>query len=57
MHLLAVAGAPSVVLFSGVSDPNQCGPRGRKVVYLRRDSLADLPVDVVSEALEPLLGA
>ena len=55
MHLLAVAGAPSLVLFSAISDPAQCGPRGRKVAYLRRDSLADLPVDAVATALADLL--
>jgi ADP-heptose:LPS heptosyltransferase len=57
MHLLAVAGAPSLVLFSAISDPAQCGPRGRKVAYLRKDSLADLSVDEVVAQLEPLLGA
>lgn len=57
MHLLAVAGAPSLVLFSAVSDPDQCGPRGRKVAYLRKDSLAHLTMDEVSAALTPLLGA
>jgi ADP-heptose:LPS heptosyltransferase len=57
MHLFSVAGAPSLVLFSAISDPAQCGPRGRKVAYLRKDSLADLSVDEVVAQLEPLLGA
>lgn len=56
MHLLAAAGAPSLVLFSAVSDPDQCGPRGRKVAYLRKDNLTDLTLDEVSAALAPLLG-
>jgi ADP-heptose:LPS heptosyltransferase len=55
MHLIAAAGAPSVVLFSAISDPNQCGPRGRKVAYLRKDDLADLSVDEVHAALNGLL--
>jgi ADP-heptose:LPS heptosyltransferase len=55
MHLLATSGAPSVVLFSAISDPDQCGPRGRKVTYLRKDKLADLPVDEVAAALTDLL--
>jgi ADP-heptose:LPS heptosyltransferase len=55
MHLIAVAGAPSLVMFSAISDPEQCGPRGRKAVYLRKDDLADLPVDEVSAALNGLL--
>jgi ADP-heptose:LPS heptosyltransferase len=54
MHLIAAAGAPSVVMFSKISDPAQCGPRG-KVAYLRKDDLADLPVDEVSAALRDLL--
>jgi ADP-heptose:LPS heptosyltransferase len=54
MHLIAAAGAPSVVLFSAVSDPAQCAPRG-KVAILRRDNLADLLVGEVSAALAPLL--
>jgi ADP-heptose:LPS heptosyltransferase len=55
MHLITVAGAPSLVLFSAISEPAQCGPRGRKVAYLRRDNLADLPVDEVAAALADLL--
>lgn len=57
MHLLAVAGAPSLVLFSAISEPTQCGPRGRKVAYLRKDSLADVTVDEVTAQLDTLLGA
>ena len=56
MHLIAVAGAPSLVMFSAISDPDQCGPRGRKVAYLRKDNLADLTVDEVSPAFNGLLG-
>lgn len=55
MHLIAAAGAPSVVMFSRVSNPAQCGPRGRKVVYLRKDRLADLPVGEVSAALGEII--
>jgi ADP-heptose:LPS heptosyltransferase len=55
MHLLAAAGAPSVVMFSRVSDPAQCGPRGRKVAYLQKDSLADLPVSEAAAALRDVL--
>ena len=54
MHLVAAAGTPSVVMFSAVSDPAQCAPRGR-VAILRRDTLADLPVGEVSAALATLL--
>ena len=44
MHLLAAAGCPSVVLFSGDSDPNLCAPRGPAVEVLRKTPLAALPV-------------
>jgi ADP-heptose:LPS heptosyltransferase len=54
MHLIAAAGAPSVVLFSAVSDPAQCAPRG-KVAILRKDDLADLPGSEVSAALRAFL--
>jgi ADP-heptose:LPS heptosyltransferase len=54
MHLIAAAGTPSVVMFSAVSDPAQCAPRGR-VAILRRDNLADLPVSEVSATLRELL--
>ncbi|MGE0726111.1 MAG: glycosyltransferase family 9 protein [Alphaproteobacteria bacterium] len=50
MHLAAVAGCPSVVLFSAVSDPALCAPRGAAVVVLRAGDLAGLPVADVHAA-------
>jgi ADP-heptose:LPS heptosyltransferase len=51
MHLIAAAGAPSLVLFSGDSDPVITAPRGR-VTVLREADLAMLQVDrVVAAAL------
>ena len=50
MHVLAAAGCPSVVLFSGASDPTLCAPRGR-VTVLRRPDLAGLLPDEVQAAL------
>jgi ADP-heptose:LPS heptosyltransferase len=50
MHLIAAAGCPSVVLFSAESDPALCAPRG-KVTILRREDLAELPVDEVAMEL------
>jgi ADP-heptose:LPS heptosyltransferase len=47
MHLTAVAGCPSVILYSAESDPALCAPRGPRVVVLRRPSLDGLaPADV-----------
>lgn len=51
MHLISAVGCPSVVLYSGESDPAICGQRGRAVTILRRDRLNDLSVDDVVEAL------
>jgi ADP-heptose:LPS heptosyltransferase len=48
-HVLAAAGAPTLVLFSGQSDPALSAPRGPGVITLRRQSLADLTLqDVLS---------
>jgi len=51
MHLLAVAGCASLVLFSRDSDPARCAPRGRAVRVLRRADLADLTLSEVLAAL------
>jgi len=50
MHLIAAAGCPSVVLFSAVSDPDLCAPRG-KVAILRREDLNELPTEEVAREL------
>lgn len=52
MHLIAVAGCRSVVLYSRESDPALCAQRGREVVILRRSSLEDLSVDEVEATLD-----
>lgn len=54
MHLIAAAGAPSLVLFSDESDPARCAPRGRLVHTLRQANLADLPVERVLSEIEAL---
>jgi ADP-heptose:LPS heptosyltransferase len=56
MHLIAAAGAPTVVLFSGESDPALCAPRGPRVMVLRRDPLEALAVEDVLAALRALGG-
>lgn len=50
MHLIAATSCPSVVLFSGDSDPALCAPRGR-VSVLRRPDLTELPLEDVTAAL------
>jgi ADP-heptose:LPS heptosyltransferase len=51
MHLVAVAGCASVVLFSRDSDPARCAPRGHDVRVLRRADLAELTPQEVLAAL------
>ncbi len=51
MHLIAAAGAPSVVLFSGESDPDKVSPRGPSVEIIQRPQLADLGLEEVLAAL------
>lgn len=54
MHLAAALGTPSIVLFSGESDPALTAPRypdGGRPAILRAPDLADLTVDRVAEAL------
>ncbi len=54
MHLIAAAGAPSLVLFSAASDPALCAPRGPSVAVLRRPVLADLAPETVWAELAAL---
>jgi ADP-heptose:LPS heptosyltransferase len=51
MHLIAVAGCPSLVLFSHASDPALCGQRGPAVEIIRCPDLARLAVDEVEARL------
>jgi ADP-heptose:LPS heptosyltransferase len=54
VHLIAAAGAPTLVLFSKASDPDLCSPRGH-VSVLRADKLKDLPTAEVARAIHHLL--
>lgn len=51
MHMVAATGCPSVVLFSGTSNPSLTAPRGPETSILQRDSLVDMPLDEVAAAL------
>ena len=53
MHLIAMAGCPSVVLYSHDSDPSLCAQRGPDVTILRRRRLAELALEDVKAALKP----
>jgi ADP-heptose:LPS heptosyltransferase len=54
LHLAAAAGAPTVVLFSSVSDPALSAPRG-KVAVLQAANLTQLAVAKVAQAAAALL--
>jgi ADP-heptose:LPS heptosyltransferase len=51
MHLVTLAGCPSVVLYSHDSDPALCAQRGPAVTILRKERLAELSVEEVDAAL------
>lgn len=59
IHIFAAVGAPTLVLYSGKSDPVVMRPNGPHVAWLQRDRLADLPVAEVWRELSqrwPQLG-
>lgn len=51
MHLIGLAGCPTVTLFSHASDPRLVGPRGPSAIVLRREDLAELTPDEILGAL------
>jgi len=51
MHMIAAAGAPSLVLYSPESSPAKGAPRGPAVHTLQRARLADLSLEEVLAAL------
>lgn len=57
MHIAAAAGAPSVMLFPGFSDPARFAPRGEHVRALQAGRLADLAAAPVLEAVNALVRA
>ena len=55
-HILWLGGCPGVGLFSGASDPTNCGPLSLGSVTLQAASLEMLTPEEVWVALAPLLG-
>ena len=55
-YLAALAGAPSLILFSAESDPALCAPRSPRITVMRSDDLADLDSTQVIKAARVLLG-
>ena len=52
MHLIALGGCPTAVLFSDDSDPVICAPRGNDVSVVRVANLGDLTVETVLSTLD-----
>lgn len=50
-HLVALAGCPTVALFSGVTDPALSAPVGDAVTVIQSEDIADISVDDVMKAL------
>jgi ADP-heptose:LPS heptosyltransferase len=53
LHLIAMAGCPSLALFSSASDPEQSAPRGKSVTVLQSEDLNDLNVMDVKKHVKP----
>jgi ADP-heptose:LPS heptosyltransferase len=55
-YLAALAGAPSLILFSADSDPALCAPRSERITVMQSEDLADLDATLVIKAARVLLG-
>jgi ADP-heptose:LPS heptosyltransferase len=55
VHMAAVVGAPTLALFSGLSNPVWSKPPGKRVSWRQSPALADLRVDEVFFAFQLLL--
>jgi ADP-heptose:LPS heptosyltransferase len=55
-YVAALAGAPSLILFSADSDPALCSPSKERIITMRSDDLADLDATKVIKAAQVLLG-
>ena len=55
MHLSAMVGCPSLVLYSNASNPDLCGQRGTMVDILKIDDLHSLKLDKVWQHLKKLI--
>lgn len=55
-YLAALAGAPTLILFSADSDPALCAPRSERITVMQSDDLADLDSNQVIKAARVLLG-
>lgn len=55
MHMIAPTGCPSLVLFSGASDPTRHAPLGQAVHVLRQNDIAAITTDAAWEMLQKIV--
>lgn len=55
MHMAALAGCPTVAIFSTASFPDKAAPRGDNVRLLVAENLSDLAIEDVAQAADALL--
>ncbi|MCC6597861.1 MAG: glycosyltransferase family 9 protein [Alphaproteobacteria bacterium] len=53
MHLIAATGCPSLVLFSGRSNPARHAPKGERVEVIQENDLTELTVENVVQHFKP----
>jgi len=57
IHLIAVTGCPTLVLFSQFSNPTLCAPRGKNVMVMQESCLAKLQPETVIKKAQAFLQA
>jgi ADP-heptose:LPS heptosyltransferase len=55
VHIMATAGAPTLVLFSAASDPLVSLPRGPRVAFMQENVLSELSAERVWHTLNEKL--
>lgn len=55
MHIIGPTGCPSLVLFSGSSDPNKHAPLGENIKTIQKDNIVDISVSEVRENIQNLI--
>jgi ADP-heptose:LPS heptosyltransferase len=56
-HLVAMAGSPTIALFSGATDPERSAPVGHGVTVIQSEPIDDITVDDVMKNFKPRAAA
>jgi ADP-heptose:LPS heptosyltransferase len=57
IQMIGPTGCKTLALFPGFSNPKRHGPLGANVKTIQKDAMADIGVDEVKNALQPMLAA